>query len=354
MRFHVPPLLAAVAAALVLGCAAAVPAAAAGEESELLVMRDERITESSGLVASVQHPGVYWTHNDSGDEPRVFAVGADGKTKAVVTLQGVSPRDWEAVSLGKDEAGKPALFVADVGDNFKGKWPEVWIYRFAEPAELKDATVKPVKYRVTYDDGPRDAEAMLVDPRTNKIYLASKENDAGLYEQPAALSPTGLNVFRRIAKAPGTVTDGAFSPDGTRFVLRGYFTARMFSAPGVEVGDVPVPIQRQGESVAFSTDGRALLFGSEGPDSPVRRVVLDGANRPDSVAAADNQQAGGPQAAQPGAAPADGGGDPDGLAGQDDSNEAYGPGFLAVLGLVVLVYVVLKFRGRGSGSSAGS
>ncbi|MDI2131252.1 hypothetical protein [Yinghuangia seranimata] len=342
---------------LVVGGAA--PAGAAGEQSQLLAFKDDRITESSGLIASVRHPGVFWTHNDSGDLPRLFAVGADGATKAVITLEGVEPRDWEAVSVGKDEAGNPALFIGDIGDNFKGKWPEVWIYRIPEPAELKDATVKPVKYRVQYADGPRDAEALLVDPRSNKVYIASKENKGGLYEQPAALSPTGVNVFTRVADAPPTVTDGAFAPDGTRFILRGYGGATMYTAPGKPVengadhsGDVPGAFQMafpQGESVCFTADGQAVLFGSEGVHSTVRRVALDGLFLP-AMAAAPGQPSGQPSGSGAPADPAQaGGGDQEGQAGRP-ATKAYGPGFLAVVVLVVTVYAFIKFRGPKSGS----
>lgn len=354
MRFRASPLVVTATTVLValLTVVGAVLPASAAPDPDVVTIKDDRITESSGLVASAQHPGVYWTHNDSGDQPRVFAVGADGETKAVLTLQGVTPRDWEAVSIGKDEAGRPALFIGDIGDNLKGKWAEAWIYRIPEPAELKDATVKPVKYRLTYDNGPRDAEAMLVDPRTNKIYIASKENQGSLYEQPATLSTTGLNVFKRVGSAPSTVTDGAFSPDGTRFVLRGYIVAMMFSAPGKEVDSVYVPVQLgglQGESVTFSADGRSVLFGHEGADSTISRVELSGRNRPESVAAAGDAQQGAAQAAPGAAAPPEGGGDSDGDAGKE-KNEAYGPGFLAVLGIVLAVYGYLKFRGRRSGS----
>ncbi len=37
--------------------------------------------EVSGLVASRQWPGVYWVHNDSGDETRIYPVGRDGRLK---------------------------------------------------------------------------------------------------------------------------------------------------------------------------------------------------------------------------------------------------------------------------------
>src|SRR4051794_35074519 len=36
-------------------------------------------TELSGLVASRRRAGVLWTHNDSGDRPRLFALASDGR-----------------------------------------------------------------------------------------------------------------------------------------------------------------------------------------------------------------------------------------------------------------------------------
>lgn len=322
----------------------ALPACAWADSDVELTIEDSRITESSGLVAGALHPDVYWTHNDSSDRPRIYAIGKDGATKATITLSGVDARDWEAITIGKDDAGKPAIFVGDIGDNLHGTWPEVWIYRFAEPATLADATVEATKFRVRYDDGPRDAEALLLDPRTNKLYIASKESDGGIYEQPAKLSSSGINTFKRVADGESTVTDGAFAPDGSRFVLRGYFSATVFSAPGQEVGGVSVPIQRQGESVAWSKDGTSLLFGSEGKRSQVRRVELKGDTRPDMVRNAGKATPGG--TAAPGDEPraADEGSDSSKSA--SDTAKIFGvPGLIVVAGLV-LVFVAYRRLGR--------
>ncbi|MFB6890423.1 hypothetical protein ACFCX4_14025 [Kitasatospora sp. NPDC056327] len=272
----------ATAAVAVTAGVGAPPARAAGGGGEAFTIGDPRITESSGLAASLRHPGVYWTHNDSDDGPYVYAVDSGGRTVATVTLRGIEPRDVEAISTGPD--GR--LYVGDIGDNLGGKWPEVWIYAFAEPAELRDQTVQVTRYRVRYEDGPRDAEALMVHPVTGRAYIASKkQGGGGLYQGPEQLSATGVNTFRRIADAPWT-TDGAFSPDGTRLVLRGYFAATLYRwKDGAPADPDPVspPFQRQGESVAFTADGRALLFGSEGKDSPVWRSPLDDDQLPDTV-----------------------------------------------------------------------
>ncbi|MFB7663119.1 hypothetical protein ACFC1R_04110 [Kitasatospora sp. NPDC056138] len=275
-----------VASGVLALASAAAPAAESSLPQQEFTIGDPRITESSGLTASIAHPGVYWTHNDSGDGPYVYAVDAHGRTVARITLRGVELRDAEAVSLGPDGQ----LYLADIGDNLDGSRSEVWIYRFAEPEQLEDRTVDAVRYRVRYEDGPRNAEALMVHPRTGRAYIAGKHEQNGhLYQGTEELSPTGVNTFRRVADVPW-VTDGAFSPDGTRLVLRGYFWANSYrwrdaSADPIEpLGSVDVPFQRQGESVTFAPDGRSVLFGSEGKDSAVWRVPLRGDQLPDTVA----------------------------------------------------------------------
>lgn len=175
------------------------------------------------------------------------------------------------------------LYVGDIGDNLDGTWPEVWIYRFAEPKALRDQTVDITRYTVKYDAGPRNAEALMVQPKTGRVYIASKNEKGGhLYEGPAKLSAQGVNFFRSIGDVPW-VTDGAFSPDGTRLVLRGYFWAdayRWVDGRPQRIGSLTLPMQRQGESVAFTRDGRAVMYGSEGSDSAVWREPLRGRSCP--------------------------------------------------------------------------
>src|SRR5205085_1640483 len=67
------------------------------------------LTESSGIVASRIHPGVYWTHNDSGNPPELFAVDERGRNLGVWRVSGASNVDWEDIS--SDAAGH--LIIGD-------------------------------------------------------------------------------------------------------------------------------------------------------------------------------------------------------------------------------------------------
>ncbi|MFD6274344.1 WD40 repeat domain-containing protein [Streptomyces sp. NPDC060209] len=284
------------AAAALLFLTGAVPAVADDGDGadRTFTIEDSRITESSGLAASRIHPGVYWTHNDSDDGPYVYAVDSrTGKTVATITMKGVGePRDVEAISLGPDGN----LYVGDIGDNLDGSWDHVWIYRFPEPKQLADATVRATQFDVKYADGARNAEAMMVHPTTGRVYIASKNEDGGgLYEGPQKLTTGGANVFRRVGEVPW-VTDGAFSPDGKDLVLRSYFSARGYAFENGRLGAdhaVSVPLQGQSESVTYTADGSAMMFGSEGEHSEVVRVEVEGGGKGGSEAPSPNGGGGG-------------------------------------------------------------
>ncbi|WP_443079131.1 WD40 repeat domain-containing protein [Streptomyces sp. NBC_01498] len=262
------------AAALLLPAAPSAVAAPAADPDRSFRIADPRITESSGLAASRAHPGVYWTHNDQ-DQPRVYGIDSrTGETVATLTMRGVGePRDMEAISVGADGN----IYVGDIGDNLGGTWDHVWIYRFPEPERLADATVDATQFTVKYEDGPRDAEALMVHPTTGRVYIASKNEDGGaLYEGPAKLTAGGTNTFTRVGEVPW-VTDGAFSPDGKELLLRSYFSARAYvwkdGRPGAD-HRVRAPVQGQAESVTYTLDGSAAMFGTEGTRSEVNRVDI--------------------------------------------------------------------------------
>jgi hypothetical protein len=302
--------LAAALAAALLGLALPASAQEVAGAEVALRLQDPRIQESSGMALGRRHPEVLWTHNDSGHRAELYAVGPDGRTLATLTLAGVAARDWEGMAPGRDDRGRPALFVGDIGDN-NGVWPEVAVYRVGEPARLRDATVPAVRYRLRYADGPHDAEALLVDPRGNRLYVATKGlTGGGLYRAPARLATDRVNVLQRVARVPPVVTDGAFAPGGRGFVLRDYQGAFVYTAPGRRLAAFDLPLQLQGESITVSADGRSVLAGSEGPDSEVWRVplpepvvarVAPTTTRPPPAAAPDGQPA--PGGRRVGAAP---------------------------------------------------
>src|SRR5688572_5260550 len=55
------------------------------------------VPEASGLAISRRNHGVLWTHNDSGNEPDLFALDSSGMEQRRVRLP-IRTRDWEALS----------------------------------------------------------------------------------------------------------------------------------------------------------------------------------------------------------------------------------------------------------------
>jgi hypothetical protein len=237
------------------------------------VLSDGRILESSGLARSGYDDRVLWTHNDSGDLPRLFAVGKDGTTQGVLTLSGVNAVDWEAMSRLRHSDGTSWLYVGDIGDNARLRG-EISVHQVEEPRERGDQSVVPTTYRFRYPDGRHDAEALLVHPRSKRIYIVTKNYyGGGIYVAPSSLSTTEVNELTRVADAPRNVTDGAIMYDG-RMVLRNYNGAFVSSGPGEALTWFPLPSSMQGESLAVAPGYQTIYVGSEGYRSSVWEVPL--------------------------------------------------------------------------------
>ena len=255
-------------------------------------LQDRSVTESSGLVASRRNPGLYWTHNDSGDGPFVYCVGGRGESCGVWQVTGAGARDWEDVAAGPGpEPDRSYLYIGDIGDNL-GDQEQVTVYRVAEPAVAPGAapasrsapapTEGAEALRLRFPDGPHDAEALLVHPQSGDLYVVTKEPPSGVYVARAPLSEGSSIALARVAvvgegeegSRTGLVTGGDISPDGSRVALCTYREGYELAAPaGRPFDDVwrqaparfGVGSRTVGEAIAYRLDGRALLTTSEDP-----------------------------------------------------------------------------------------
>lgn len=282
VRTFAAALVAAGLAALVAApvVALADPAADPEPTSSAFTLDDERITESSGLAASNEHKGTYYTINDSDNQAYVFAIdGETGDVQAALRFRQIENRDWEAIAPGPE--GR--IWIGDIGDNERNQ-ESITVYRFREPETLEDQRMRYVSYSLEYPDGAHDAEALLVHPKTGRLYVVTKGlAGTAIYEAPEELSADGNNELERYADAPAAVTDGAFTPDGSKIVLRTYGAAWVYtwgdSKPKLS-RKIALPTQKQGESLAVSPDGKQILVGSEGEGSQVYAVSLAAPAKP--------------------------------------------------------------------------
>lgn len=284
-----------------LGVASVSGAAAYHEPEQYFTLRDPQITESSGVAASARADDLFFTHNDSGDTARFFAIDDHGCTQAVIDLAdpGIIAGDWEDMARGPKVDGKPTLFFGDTGDNAVRR-ESVVVHRVFEPKvkrtkssadpavpcpPARSRTVPATSFELQYEDGPHDAEALLVDPRSGQLFIVTKvaTGDAALYAAPERLSRKRPNVLRRVAAVPGltNVTSGDIDPDGSRLVLRTYDSAYEFEIPGENVAaafaseprKITLPSMPQGEAIAYTRDSGAWVTTSEGAGTVVYRLA---------------------------------------------------------------------------------
>ena len=232
------------------------------------------IIESSGLARATYARPLLFTHNDSGDSARVFAVTKAGRTRAVLRLKGASAVDWEDIAAGPGHS----LWVGDIGDNNRAR-TQVVVYRFTEPKRLprggRTVKVATKKYTFRYPDRAQDAEALLVHPKNGRLFIVTKSaSGAGIYRAPKKLSSTSTNKLTRIADAPAKVTAGSFSPNGKRRVLGSYTAAYTYRKFIHRPAAVTLPKRRQGESLEVNRRGTKVLLGSEGAKSPVLQISM--------------------------------------------------------------------------------
>lgn len=273
----------AASAILALTVATASEAAPAGR----IVFRIDAptITESSSLLVSTTHPPLLYTANDSGDGPFVYALDARGGLVGTTTLAGVDPVDVEAMAL---DGG--VLLVGDIGDNDAGR-SGVDVFEMPQPA-VGNHPVTPGHVRLVYADGAHNAEAMLVDPHSGRLFVITKDVFGGIYESDRSVvpAPAGTVTLRRIASAPPIVTDAAWLVPGRIALVRTYLAVTAYQLPAWRaIASFGLPHQQQGESLAVEPGGDDVLVGSEGTDSPVWRVGL-----PSSITMTEMPVLGGP------------------------------------------------------------
>lgn len=259
-------------ASISCGCAAYGDPAKAGNVS------DPAITELSGLAAARLTKGVLFAHNDSGDTPRIFAIDEKGASLGEIAVMGATAVDWEDIAAGPCPAGH-CLYVGDIGDNGMSR-TNLAIYRFAEPKP--DAkTVTAEKFPIQYAEGKFNAEALLVDSKTNDVLTVVKGTHAYVYRLPATAKVGEVATMERVGEATGldgVVTAGAVSPCGDRVLLRTYTSlyefrgANAIAALGNKPVKVPVAKEPQGEAVEYRVDGNGYFTSTEGASPALSRV----------------------------------------------------------------------------------
>lgn len=254
------------AAALVLGLSLMQPQAR---------LQDKNLVELSGVDASLEHPGIFYGHNDSGDSPRFFAFNQHGQSVAEYKVEGATARDWEDMSSGYC-GPTSCLWFADIGDNgFNRK--DYKIYEVQEPLSLKSSTLKSKAYSFQYQKGAsHNAEAFAYNPMDGFWYIATKGENALYRLSKPLMNGMQANKMCDLGIKQDLVTGMDFS-DGGKLLVRTYSQVHLFSGPCGKLEQSSRLQEPQGEAVAyFNGAKRDFLSISEGvnPLVNVFREVL--------------------------------------------------------------------------------
>jgi hypothetical protein len=276
------------AAALCVATAALASPLAYDPPERVGTIRSPHLAEASGLVhAAGRAPALWWAVNDSGNPPLLHAVDRQGRLVASIRVTGATNRDWEDLGAAPDGRGGRALFIADIGDNSRER-DDLVVYRVREPRLDARATARAGVLPFRYPDGRFDAESIAVDPESGRIYVLTKGATTRVYRFPLPLRPGRRVTLERVATVLGLLplaTGAAVSPDGRRLTVRTYLDAyeqrRPRGAPferlfALRPERVRLAGERQGEAIAYTQDGSALVTTSEQLPAPIWRYGRSG------------------------------------------------------------------------------
>ena len=253
------------------------------------------LAEMSGLVKSARGD-FYWTHNDSGDSPRLFAIDAAGRpiwpAWRRTTLEeweghaiaNAAHFDWEAIALHEG-----VLYIADVGNNGNAR-RDLGVYLVHEPDpravdKMRALVFLPVRYpdqeEHPGDDWHFDCESIFV--FDGKLHFITKhrqskridrlERGAKLYRLDTTHTDRE-NALTLVGRHDGILaaTDAALAADGARLVVASYEALWLFERPKAggnwfagrtwKLALAP-KVVKQLEAVAWVDDDSLLLINEQ-------------------------------------------------------------------------------------------
>lgn len=246
------------------------------------------LNELSGIARSRAYPGVWWVHNDSGDEPRLFAIDAGGRLVMPawrrdryfadepdthpaeidqprsdhpetgkepwpgVRLLNSANQDWEDITLADG-----VIYIADTGNNGNAKRDlGVYVVHEPNPAEMDQGTRPlnfiPIAYPdqhayppIPPEDWRFDCEAVFFSE--GKLYFLTKYRADNRFDRITTgtslyrldtMRPNEINTLTLVHRAddlPIIPTSAEVSPDGRRLAVMSHDGVLLYEKP--EKGD---------------------------------------------------------------------------------------------------------------------
>lgn len=261
---------------------------------------DTPIREDSGLAISRRFPNRVYHVNDSGDMGRFFTTDFTGGHVGIVNVIGFDPRDVEDLALGPCSPEADCLFIGDTGDNSTQR-KSIELVVIEEVQNFRSQVTPRYRVQMKYPDRSRDSEALAVHPdgtvyvltkgETPQLYRLRKEQWMNAKGRIQTLELVAGIDFEKLGGAAAAI-DGRFptamdiSPDGKRVLVltyRNVFELQIdLSKPlppvstwkaGQHYRRVPIEVLSQQEAIAFTPDGKSLIYDTEKNrgDAPMMR-----------------------------------------------------------------------------------
>ena len=273
------------------------------EWTQVALLADREISESSGLVLSERNPDCFWTHNDSGDAARLFLVHRDGRTIARLKVAGANAIDWEDIAFAIID-GSPKIIIGDIGGNAQ-KRNHVTLYVLSEPKFLFDASkpAHPIESTarvetsvdVTFEGGVTNYEGIAVDHAGKSILIFEKALLGGrVYSLPLPELSKKKTVTQAKLIAKTSIPFACacdISADSKSIVVVTYQVGCLITRRTKDDGTIedwsealkrepivfPLPRMRQTEAVCFSKDAKSIFLTSEQLPTPIIEMKLPSA-----------------------------------------------------------------------------
>jgi hypothetical protein len=141
---------------------------------------DSAVCECSALVKPDLDFDIYYTLNDSGCKPEVFAINEKGELLDSKTIPNSVNKDWEELVFYKDSLQNPHLVIGDMGNN-RNLRKDLCLYNYDVTANATS------KHTFSYEDQHQfppvkdsldfDCEAFFI--RDSSYYFISKNRGNG-------------------------------------------------------------------------------------------------------------------------------------------------------------------------------
>ncbi len=264
-------------------------------QKKQILLQDSALKEISGIAVSRIHKNILYVHNDSGDTSRFFAIDPNGNLKTTFYFKAdpANPTenvtDCEDIAVGPGPAkGKSYIYLGDIGDNHSNR-SSLAIYRFLEPAvtgNISRQFIKSETLNLKYPDGKHDAETLMVDPVEKLFYIITKREDSvGVYTAPLNASFTDTITLQKKCRIHFTglplfkwITAGDISADGSKILVKSYQKVYYWNRKKDEPVwkalqrkpvEMPYTVEKQGEAIGFTPDGKNYYTTSEGKNAPI-------------------------------------------------------------------------------------